>query len=69
MFNELMLGFRLLEGISVGDFSNRLKKDIFLEFPKLNERRKDGYIDEENGKLRLKKKGLFLNNEVLVSLL
>ena len=69
MFNELMLGFRLLEGISVVDFSNRFKKDIFLEFPKLHELIKDGYLYESNGRLRLTKKGLFLNNEVLVSLL
>ncbi|XMB87326.1 radical SAM family heme chaperone HemW [Mycoplasmatota bacterium WC44] len=69
MFEHLMLGFRLLDGISIDKFNDLYNTDIFKEFEELNKLANDELIIIENGIIKLTKRGLFLNNEVLVRLI
>ncbi|QVK20220.1 radical SAM family heme chaperone HemW [Mycoplasmatota bacterium] len=69
MFNELMLGFRQINGIDIQKFKYKYGKSILDIYPELTKLIDESYIYLENDNLKLTKKGIFLNNEVLVRLL
>ncbi len=69
MYEQLMLGFRKLEGISIEGFFDRFGIELFKAFPELENLVSEGYLEVESGKIRVTKKGLFFNNDMLVRLL
>jgi len=69
MFNHMMLGFRLLDGIDTSHFFNRYNIDVFDQYPELNNLVCEKYLKLENGKIKLTRKGLLFNNDLLVRLL
>ncbi len=69
MFNHMMLGFRLLDGIDILHFSDRYKIDVFTQYPELKNLVCEQYLKQENGKIKLTRKGLLFNNDLLVRLL
>ena len=68
MFNHMMLGFRLLDGIDTSQFFDRYDIDVFDQFPELNNLVCEKYLELENGKIKLTRKGLLFNNDLLVRL-
>jgi oxygen-independent coproporphyrinogen-3 oxidase len=66
----LMMGMRLLEGISLSDFKHEFGSDLADLFKRgislLNER---GLAGIKNNRLKLSEKGVLLSNEVLITLI
>lgn len=69
MYEHLMLGFRLLEGISISGFKSRFNIDIFDHFNEINKLVSEDFLFIENDKIKLTRKGLLFNNDLLVRLL
>jgi len=69
MFEHLMLGFRKLEGIDIPHFVERFGIDVFKAFSELEKLVCEDYLVVENDKIRVTKKGLFYNNDLLVRLM
>lgn len=69
VFEHMMLGFRMLDGISIADFTKRYGVEPFKAFPKLEKLVSEDYLYTENDRIKLTKKGLFYNNDLLVKLM
>ncbi len=64
MENEIILGLRKLEGVSISKFKNKYNKDIFDEF-NFNEVLKKGYVMEEEGYLYIPEDKIYVMNEII----
>lgn len=60
----MMLGLRMLEGVSVSDFYNRYQKNVFDVFPEINDFIDKSMLKHENDRIFLTKKSLFVGNHV-----
>ncbi len=69
MYEHLMLGFRKLEGVDIEEFDSRYGTSIFKAFPELKNLVSEGFLETESGRIKVTKKGLFFNNDMLVRLL
>ncbi|MCH1624994.1 radical SAM family heme chaperone HemW [Fredinandcohnia quinoae] len=70
MEEELFLGLRKIEGVSISHFYEKFGKSIFDIFQEqINEQIKKGLIEESNGFIRLTHQGKFLGNEVFQAFL
>lgn len=64
MENELILGFRKLDGISIKKFYEKFNRDIFEVF-KIEEAIKKGYIVKEGDILYIPENKVYVMNEIL----
>lgn len=69
MFDEVVLGFRKLEGISVSKFQEKFEKDIYEVYPVLNELIEKGDIISEGDILRVPEEKIFILNSILIKFL
>ncbi|GAA4706092.1 radical SAM family heme chaperone HemW [Brevibacillus fulvus] len=70
MEDELILGLRLMEGVDLQRFAKRYGRSVEEEFgPIVQEEKEKGMLIEEEGFLRLTRKGLPLGNEVFARFL
>lgn len=68
MENEVMLGFRKLDGIDLEVFKNKFNvslEDIYNVKDLID----DGYLVEENNHIRIKKENMYISNEIIVRVL
>jgi len=68
MFYHLMLGFRLVNGVSVSNFTKMFGKSMFEVYPNLNDLINDLLIIEDDI-IKPTEKGLLLNNEIMLHLM
>lgn len=65
MEEQMFMGLRKREGVSVTTFKNRFGKDVHEVFPRVIEKLKNNHLlEEENDRVKLTDKGLLLGNEV-----
>lgn len=64
MENELILGLRMIDGISVSKFNKKYNSDMFKIF-KINEGINKGYLIYENDILRINKDKIYIMNEII----
>lgn len=69
MFEHLMLGFRKIEGFSISEFEQKYDISLFKAFSELENLVSEGYLLVENDTIRVSKKGLYYNNDLLIRLL
>ena len=70
MSDALILGLRLVEGVSLSEFSERFGRDLMETFgARLAEPLEWGLLEIESGRLRLTARGRFVANEVFTRLL
>ena len=69
MFDEVVLGFRKLEGVSVVRFKEKFEKDIFEVYPVINELVEKGDIIFQNDYLRVPEEKIFVLNSILIKFL
>ena len=67
--DEVMMGLRLLSGISIEDINMKYKIDLFKTYPLLNEYVKQDYLKIEHGKLKFTTKGLLVGNIVFMAVM
>ena len=68
MENEVMLGFRKLDGIDLEVFKNKFNvslEDIY----NVNDLINAGYLVKENNHIRIKKEYMYISNEIIVRVL
>ena len=65
MDNELMLGFRLLEGIDINNFYDKYGKNIQEVYPVITQLLKDKYLIYKNNKLFINEDYIYIMNEIL----
>lgn len=68
MENEVMLGFRKLDGIDLEVFKNKFNvslEDIYNVKDLID----DGYLVKENNHIRIKKENMYISNEIIVRVL
>lgn len=64
MENEVMLGLRKMNGISISKFENKFNRDIFNIF-KLDSAIKEGYIIKKGDNLYIPEDKIYVMNEIL----
>lgn len=64
MENEIILGLRKLDGISISEFHNKFKRDIFKVF-KVGEAIKKGYLIEKNDMIYIPEDKIYVMNEII----
>lgn len=64
MENELILGLRKLEGISIKKFKTKFDKDVFKVF-KLDEAIDKGYLVNEGDKIYIPENKIYVMNEII----
>lgn len=69
MFEHLMLGFRKIDGFSMSEFERKYEISLFKAFSTLENLVSEGYLLIENDTIKVSKKGLFYNNDLLIKLL
>ena len=70
VFEYLMMGFRIIDGIELNDFYKSFNIDFFEKFgDKYNKLKLDGLIDRSSNRVFLTKRGLELQNKVLLEFL
>lgn len=69
MFDEVVLGFRKLEGVNVNRFKEKFEKDIFEVYPVINELVEKGDIIFQNDYLRVPEEKIFILNSILIKFL
>ena len=69
MFEEVVLGFRKLEGVNVNRFKEKFEKDIFEVYPVINELVEKGDIIFQNDYLRVPEEKIFVLNSILIKFL
>lgn len=67
MKEEMILGLRKIEGISISDFKNKYGTDVFRAFPIIRNLIKLKLLAIKKDKLFIPEKSLYLSNEVLVN--
>lgn len=68
MEEEMFLGLRMTGGVSGEEFLRRFGRDVHeLYGDQIRDLSGKGLLTEENGRIRLTKKGIFLGNEVFAS--
>lgn len=63
----MFMGLRMLQGISVNEFSGRFGKTPKGLYPRIGDLLEEGLMEEEAGKLRLTHSGLLVANSVFVT--
>jgi oxygen-independent coproporphyrinogen-3 oxidase len=62
----MFMGLRKIEGISVDDFYNRFKRDIYSVYnPIIKKYLKQNLLILENGRLFLSKRGIEVSNSIM----
>lgn len=61
---EMMLGLRLIDGISIKDVEEKYQISLFKRFKEINQLITKGLLEISSGRLKLTEKGIFLGNEV-----
>lgn len=69
MWEELMLGLRKIEGVSIIDFRKKYKKEIFMVFPNINLLTKQGFLEVKNNYLRITDNNYYISNSILTKLM
>ncbi len=64
MENEIMLGFRKLDGINIGKFRDRYGKDVEDVFD-IDDLVRDNYLIKEDNYLRINKEYMYISNEII----
>ena len=64
MENEIMLGLRKLDGISLDNFRDRYGKNIEDVFD-IDDLVRDGYLIKDNNYLRINKEYMYISNEII----
>ncbi len=64
MENELILGLRKLDGISINEFYQKFEKDIYKVF-KLDEALNKGYLEIKNGMIYIPENKIYVMNEII----
>ena len=65
----VMLGLRLIDGISLDEFSSRFGTDFFTFFPNANDLVNRGFLCVQNGRVMVPSDKLYVVNSILVDLL
>ena len=65
---EVLLGLRLLEGISLNEYQKKYGEDLIKQYG-CESFIKDGLLEIYDGFLRIPEKHLYVSNEILVKLL
>lgn len=60
----MLMGLRLIEGVSLKQYQIRFKTHLYDDYPVLKTYIKQGLLEEVSGMIRFTKKGLFLGNNV-----
>lgn len=63
---ELILGLRLIKGINKNKFKEKYNKDIY-EINNINKLIKEGYLIDNDGFISVKKKYLYVLNDILIN--
>ena len=66
MENEIILGLRLLNGVSISNFNNKFHKDLFKVF-KIKELIEDKKLLIENDYLKINPKYVYTSNNILIN--
>lgn len=66
--NELILGFRKLNGISLSDFQKKYHKNL-KEYAVIKKLLKEGSLIELNGNIKLNDKFIYISNQILCQLM
>ena len=70
MWETLMLGLRMVKGINLSDFEKRFGKTLDSEFDeKIRKLRNEHFLEYNDKKLKLTRKGILYSNEVFVELI
>ena len=70
MAETMILGLRLLEGLSMEDFVRRFSQDPMQIYgPQIRESEEQGLLERSNGVLRLTERGCLLSNQVFIRFL
>ena len=64
MENELILGLRKLDGISINEFYQKFEKDIYKVF-KLDAALEKGYLEMRDGKIFIPENKIYVMNEII----
>lgn len=62
--DEMILGLRLREGISISYINQKYQISLMDKYPVLKSFIKDGYVEIIHDNIRLTKKGIFVGNEI-----
>ena len=62
----LFMGLRMTTGISVNEFVRRFGKEPAELYPRIGDWLEDGLMEQENGRLRLSRRGIFVADSIFV---
>lgn len=69
MFEEVMLGFRKLEGINLQKFEEKFEKTIFDAYPVVNKLIDNGNLEVSNGYIKVPESKIYILNNILINFL
>lgn len=69
MIEEVMLGLRKIEGISVIKFYEKYNEDIFKVFPNIKDLIKLNFLKQDNDNIYIAEDKLYISNEILVKII
>lgn len=64
--DEMILGLRLIEGVSIEYINNKYQIDLLRAYPEITDFINSGHLKLEEGYLALTTKGLFVGNEIFM---
>ena len=62
----LFMGLRMMKGISVDDFARRFGKNPAEFYPRIGAWLEEGLMEQDNGRLRLSRRGILLADSIFV---
>ncbi len=69
MWEEVMLGLRLVKGVSIESFRQKYKVSIFDVFPKIKKLIEQGFLEIVEGKLKITDNNFYISNAILTELM
>ena len=69
MWEEVMLGLRMIKGISLDSFYQKYKISIFDAFPKIEKLIKQGFLEILEEKLKITDNNLYISNAILTEIM
>lgn len=69
MWEEVILGLRKTEGVSVEEFYNKFQLSIYEVFPNIDDLIKNKFLEVENNHLRITKNNYYISNAILTKIM
>ena len=69
IWEEVMLGLRMIKGISLDSFYQKYKISIFDAFPKIEKLIKQGFLEILDEKLKITDNNLYISNAILTEIM